>query len=117
MQITNKHEIAILFILYLGVETKTILTLSAEIGVSTSYLEKITRIHRQEGLIASVMGPGSGYYLTRTVQDITIKDILLVGGKQGSGLIFNTIIYQMGDLPVNSLMNEPSQKSSMGYCA
>lgn len=117
MQITNKHEIAILFILNLGVETKTIRTLSAEIGMSTSYLEQIARLLRQAGLIASVMGLGGGYYLTRTVQDIKIKDILLAGGQPRSGLIFNTIIYQMGDLPVNSLMNEPSQKSSMGYCA
>lgn len=104
MQITNKHEIAILFILYLGVKTKTIRTLSAEIGVSTSYLEQIARILRQAGLIASVMGPGGGYHLTRTVQDIKIKDILLAGGQRRSGLLFNTIIYKIGSLSVNYLI-------------
>lgn len=104
MQITNKHEIAILFILYLGVETKTIRTLSAEIGVSTSYLEQIARILKQKGLIASVMGPGGGCYLTRTVQDIKIKDILLAGGQRWSGLLFNKIIYKIGGLSVNYLI-------------
>ncbi|HCQ8421752.1 TPA: Rrf2 family transcriptional regulator [Klebsiella oxytoca] len=112
MRITNKHEIAILFILSLANEnkTRTIHTLAAEMNISPSYLEQIARVLRQAGLIASVMGPGGGYYLTRSVQDIKVRDILLSDNKVGcsEGMFFNAVITRMGNIPVASLINNSS---------
>ncbi|HBM3184925.1 TPA: Rrf2 family transcriptional regulator [Klebsiella oxytoca] len=112
MRITNKHEIAMLFVLSLGSEnkTRTIHTLSAELNVSSSYLEQIARMLRHAGLIASVMGPGGGYYLTRPAKDITVKHILLSDNKDRGheGVFFKAVMDRIGNAPVTSFINTPS---------
>lgn len=107
MRMTNKHEIAILFILSLANEnkTRTIHTLAAEMNISPSYLEQIARMLRQAGLIASVMGPGGGYYLTRPAKEIKVKHILLADNKDRGrgGVLFNAVMDRTGNTPVTSL--------------
>lgn len=44
--------------------------------VSVAYLEQILNTLRKSGLIASVRGPGGGYLLSRSPEEISIGEIL-----------------------------------------
>ncbi|TVR00262.1 MAG: Rrf2 family transcriptional regulator [Desulfovibrionales bacterium] len=50
--------------------------LSNSIGISTKYLEKIIKPLRQAGLIKGLRGPGGGYFLGRSPEDITLGEIV-----------------------------------------
>lgn len=45
-------------------------------GITVSNLEQLFSKLRRAGLVRSVRGPGGGYFLARSPQDITIADIL-----------------------------------------
>ena len=45
-------------------------------GISLSYLEQLFSMLRQTGLVQGVRGPGGGYVLARSMEEITIKDVL-----------------------------------------
>lgn len=44
--------------------------------ISMSYLEQMFAKLRQHGLVESTRGPGGGYTLARTAQEITVADII-----------------------------------------
>jgi Rrf2 family iron-sulfur cluster assembly transcriptional regulator len=44
--------------------------------ISLSYLEQLFSKLRQQGLVASVRGPGGGYSICGSVDDITLADII-----------------------------------------
>ncbi|WP_084185115.1 RrF2 family transcriptional regulator [Desulfonatronum thiodismutans] len=50
--------------------------LSNNIGISVKYLEKIIKPLRQAGLIKGLRGPGGGYFLGRSPEDITLGEIV-----------------------------------------
>ena len=45
-------------------------------GISVSYLEQIFNRLRRGGLIRSVRGPGGGYVLNKSADEITVGDII-----------------------------------------
>ena len=44
-------------------------------SVSVSYLEQVFALLRQSGFVKSVRGPGGGYLLARTPDEIRVSDI------------------------------------------
>lgn len=54
----------------------TIKEISEKQSVSVAYLEQILNILRKAGIIKSVKGPGGGYVLNKTPDDISIGAIL-----------------------------------------
>jgi Rrf2 family iron-sulfur cluster assembly transcriptional regulator len=53
-------------------------------GIKTKYLERIfSKLHRG-GLIKSKKGPGGGYYLERSVNDIRIGEIMNAVGESSA---------------------------------
>jgi Rrf2 family iron-sulfur cluster assembly transcriptional regulator len=53
-----------------------LVTISQRQGVSLSYLEQLFAGLRQQGLVASVRGPGGGYKLGRPAAQISVADIV-----------------------------------------
>ena len=49
--------------------------------LSIHYLEQLFRRLRKGAVVKSVRGPGGGYVLARSMDDISIKDILLSAGE------------------------------------
>lgn len=57
-------------------EPVSLADIAARQDISLSYLEQLFGRLRRAGLVESVRGPGGGYRLARTIEDITIADIL-----------------------------------------
>jgi Rrf2 family iron-sulfur cluster assembly transcriptional regulator len=53
-------------------------------GIKTKYLERIFRKLHNSGLIRSRKGPGGGYYLERSVDDIRIGEIMTAVGESSA---------------------------------
>ncbi len=49
---------------------------SARQGISLSYLEQLFAQLRREGLVTSVRGPGGGYRLGRTAEQINVAEVI-----------------------------------------
>jgi len=45
-------------------------------NISISYLEQIFALLRKHGLVRSVRGPGGGYVLNKTIDEISVGDIV-----------------------------------------
>jgi Rrf2 family iron-sulfur cluster assembly transcriptional regulator len=54
----------------------TLAAISARQKISLSYLEQLFGKLRRRGLVDSVRGPGGGYQLARSSEDMTIADII-----------------------------------------
>lgn len=50
---------------------------AARQGIPTRYLEQIFQKLRRAGLVASKRGPGGGYLLARSPEEISLADVLL----------------------------------------
>ena len=50
--------------------------IGARQGVSLSYLEQLFARLRQQGMVVSTRGPGGGYTLGRTAEEISVADIV-----------------------------------------
>lgn len=50
-------------------------TVAQREGISSKYLEQLVASLKSAGLVRSVRGPKGGYLLTRSPQDISLKDI------------------------------------------
>jgi len=50
--------------------------IGARQGVSLSYLEQLFTRLRQQGMVVSTRGPGGGYTLGRSAEDISVADIV-----------------------------------------
>ncbi len=54
----------------------TLADISAQQSISISYLEQLFARLRQNGLVTGMRGPGGGYCLARSANEITIANIL-----------------------------------------
>lgn len=80
MKMSTKAQSAVTASLSLALHYKdgplNVADLSAEQGISVSYLEQLFAYLRRQGLVQGVRGPGGGYILTRPASEISLADIV-----------------------------------------
>lgn len=80
MRLSTKGRYAVTAMLDLTVNGKdgpvTLADISANQGISLSYLEQLFAALRNRQLVRGVRGPGGGYFLGRDANDISIADII-----------------------------------------
>ncbi len=64
-----------------GEKPVSIKAISDAEGISPEFLEQIFFKLRKAGLVASVRGPGGGFYFAKSITDITLKDIVEASGE------------------------------------
>jgi Rrf2 family transcriptional regulator, iron-sulfur cluster assembly transcription factor len=78
--------------------------LSAEQGISVSYLEQLFAYLRRQGLVQGVRGPGGGYVLTRPASQISLADI--VAAVDGDGETSRRNGLDHGHSPTNEMWDD-----------
>ena len=80
MRLTTKGRYAVTAMLDLALHTEhgpvSLADISARQGISLSYLEQLFAKLRKDDLVTSVRGPGGGYRLARTADDIFVASII-----------------------------------------
>ena len=80
MRLTTKGRYAVTAMLDLslnyGQGSITLADISDRQGISLSYLEQLFARLRQQGLVSSTRGPGGGYRLSRSADEITVLDVI-----------------------------------------
>jgi len=80
MRLSTKGRYAVTAMLDLAISSErgpvTLADISAEQGISLSYLEQLFACLRRQRLVKGVRGPGGGYYLGRSADEISIADII-----------------------------------------
>jgi Rrf2 family iron-sulfur cluster assembly transcriptional regulator len=80
MRLTTKGRYAVTAMLDLslnyGVRPITLADISDRQGISLSYLEQLFSNLRRQGLVSSSRGPGGGYRLSRSADEVTVLDII-----------------------------------------
>ena len=80
MRLTTKGRYAVTARLDLslnyGVRPITLADISDRQGISLSYLEQLFSNLRRQGLVSSSRGPGGGYRLSRSADEVTVLDII-----------------------------------------
>ena len=80
MRLSTKGRYAVTAMLDLTVNGKdgpvTLADISANQGISLSYLEQLFAKLRKQGLVEGVRGPGGGYRLARSPEQVTVADII-----------------------------------------
>ncbi|HDZ16164.1 hypothetical protein LCGC14_0831330 [marine sediment metagenome] len=80
MRLTTKGRYAVTAMLDLslnyGLGAITLADISERQGISLSYLEQLFARLRKQGLVSSSRGPGGGYRLSRTAENITVLDVI-----------------------------------------
>ena len=80
MRLSTKGRYAVTAMLDLalheGKGPVTLADISANQGISLSYLEQLFAALRAKHLVRGVRGPGGGYYLGTTSAEITVADII-----------------------------------------
>ena len=80
MRLTTKGRFAVTAMLDLALRggkiPVTLAGISERQEISLSYLEQLFSRLRRHELVESVRGPGGGYYLARTLGDISVADII-----------------------------------------
>lgn len=59
-----------------GGEAVTLYNIASRRNISIKYLEQIVSLLRQKSLLKSIKGPHGGYVLSRSADNITVKDII-----------------------------------------
>lgn len=81
MRLTTKGRFAVTAMLDLAMRTGgnpvTLAGISERQSISLSYLEQLFGKLRRRNLVDSVRGPGGGYCLARTVEEISVADIIV----------------------------------------
>jgi Rrf2 family iron-sulfur cluster assembly transcriptional regulator len=81
MRLTTKGRYAVTAMLDLALHKNsgpiTLSEISLRQGISLSYLEQLFSRLRRHGLVMSTRGPGGGYALARSTEDIAIADIII----------------------------------------
>ncbi len=81
MNLTTKGRYAVMAMVDLGMQNRTVPVTLAEISkrqnIALSYLEQIFMRLRRAGLVDSVRGPGGGYVLSGKNENIKISDIIV----------------------------------------
>lgn len=86
MRITTKGRYGLRAVLALASRSTdntpvSIKTISEIEGISAEFLEQIFFRLRKAGLIASVRGPSGGFFFAKSLDDITLKDIIDASGE------------------------------------
>ena len=80
MRLTTKGRYAVTAMLNLslnyGAGAITLADISERQGISLSYLEQLFAKLRKQGLVSSSRGPGGGYRLSRSAENITVLDVI-----------------------------------------
>lgn len=80
MRLTTKGRYAVTAILDLalhcGQGPVSLADISSRQGISLSYLEQLFAKLRRVNLVRSVRGPGGGYYLGATLEDISVAQVV-----------------------------------------
>lgn len=80
MRLTTKGRYAVTAMLDLALHYDngpiSLADISERQGISLSYLEQLFTKLRRKGLVKSTRGPGGGYSLSRSSQDIAVADII-----------------------------------------
>ena len=80
MRLTTKGRYAVTAMLDLslnyGIRPITLADISDRQGISLSYLEQLFANLRRQGLVISSRGPGGGYRLSRSADDVTVLDVV-----------------------------------------
>lgn len=80
MRLTTKGRYAVTALLDLAIQGEDkaccLADISARQSISLSYLEQLFSKLRRRGLVSSVRGPGGGYRLDRTSEEIYVADII-----------------------------------------
>jgi len=80
MKLTTRGRYAVTAMLDLALHGRdgpvSLADISARQEISLSYLEQLFAKLRQRDLVCSVRGPGGGYYLSRSGEDINIAEII-----------------------------------------
>jgi len=80
MRLSTKGRYAVTAMLDLALHTDkgpvTLADISANQGISLSYLEQLFAALRGKQLVRGVRGPGGGYYLGKPAAEISIADII-----------------------------------------
>ncbi len=80
MKLTSKGRYAVTAMLDLALHTDegpvTLAGISERQGISLPYLEQLFTRLRKRGLVTSTRGPGGGYSLSRTADEIAIAEVV-----------------------------------------
>jgi Rrf2 family iron-sulfur cluster assembly transcriptional regulator len=80
MRLTTKGRYAVTAMLDLslnyGIRPITLADISERQGISLSYLEQLFANLRRQGLVSSARGPGGGYRLSRSADEVTVLDVI-----------------------------------------
>jgi len=80
MRLTTKGRYAVTAMLDLslnyGLKPITLSDISERQGISLSYLEQLFAHLRRHGLVSSSRGPGGGYRLSRSADEVTVLDVI-----------------------------------------
>ncbi|MDE3020709.1 MAG: Fe-S cluster assembly transcriptional regulator IscR [Pseudomonadota bacterium] len=81
MRLTTKGRFAVTAMLDLalhsGKDPVTLAGISERQGISLSYLEQLFGKLRRNGLVDSVRGPGGGYCLAHSLDQVSVADIII----------------------------------------
>ncbi len=81
MRLTTKGRYAVTAMLDLAIQRNsasvTLRTIAENQKISLSYLEQLFAKLRKHGLVKGVRGPGGGYRLSRSADEISIADIII----------------------------------------
>ena len=81
MRLTTKGRYAVTAVLDLALHHDngpvSLAAISERQGISLSYLEQLFAKLRRNNIVSSTRGPGGGYTLTNTVNDVSVSDIIL----------------------------------------
>lgn len=81
MRITTRGQLAVSAMTDLALRQKmrpvALSTISARQGTSLSYLEQLFSALRRAGLVDSTRGPGGGYTLARSTEQISVAEIIV----------------------------------------
>jgi len=81
MKLTSKGRYAVTAMLDIALNQAkgpiTLAMISERQAISLSYLEQIFAKLKKSGLVLSARGPGGGYRLSRSAQDISVGDIIV----------------------------------------
>jgi len=78
MQINSRSKFAILITLYLSRTGKAVTTrdMHRALGISVGYLDQLLASLRKMEIVTAVRGPGGGYRLARSSDNITAEEII-----------------------------------------
>ena len=72
-----RYGLRICFLIGVAGEKTSLPTLVKQTDLSEKYLEQLLAMLRKGGVVESVRGAGGGYYLSKSAEETTLKEILI----------------------------------------